>query len=1172
MSKVIFKMKFEHPNLKSSASKNSSHVMYIATRPGADKSLTQSDLEKELKKGVENLDSDNELYAKYIAERPNSHGLFGPDGIENPKEIQEIFENHDSFVWRGIISLKEIDAKEIGFIDKDKWQEMLRKKLPDIGEKMGIPYDNLKWVGAIHMEKGHPHAHVMIWEDVPKKHIGIISGKKIVDIRKLLTDEIFEGERMSLLSEKNIMRDVVNDLAEGDVSKASRIIKDVKDLSEELDLIVGNVGPVGVEPRLYSEQEIKISMMVKDLATIMPGKGRVALKFMPIDVKDKVGEIADYVLAQPGFQESLLKHLNAVEELTKIYTGKPDDIQKAKDNAYKDIRDRVSQTILKGAVESMKENWLIVDNDLSKEAVIFINRLDGVINLKPENKAVFEKIAVGLMNIGHDDDTIMGILKDFTQKESLSISEEDIKKTLEVLNSNPTLREGISQLSPNKKIDYFLSTMKLSGVVEKDAYEHLFDVAHKDRLKLDGEMKRLSSEGLFTIEDDRFMLTDKGVTEVLKIKELDSLEKKLFNLFEDNNDLSSPEKVEGLSFDDLIDNKDVFSLVIDTDPEELKLSKFDAKVRNYFGEENRITISELEEFIYEQYSDEDTSKADQEFDIVKNRIDKLALNGFVNFDKDSGIYLFAEEWEKHFEYREEQGSWNYKDESLEELGISTEIEFTLYDANLTLGYIDRCENGMLELDELQNTLYKEIVNKTAVKQFNDISDLFEMPGKSIIEKYVVKDEDGLLSASKDGSELSKSIHALKKVFDKIEGPVTESAIRKVCSSDAEYTSTMTLVNKLSVEHDEAVMITKDNSYLINPKHDAINKLMFHLYKEGGSFKVEDLKSVLEKNIPNKEAISQFKYLSRRLNALKEQGYLIGEGNTFSITHKGIEKRKDLLQPQRGLLKKKIAYLTRLGLLKQEGVLIKTTNLYNSYMKKTALSKEKGIERFSALLSKDVLSLVERTRDNVDVAKIERVDQKRIRGKYMTTKYEDIETSYTAIRSHSGVVDTSAKTISNVSRTLMLGGMNSEDVKKVVSHWNEKNQYMSQDKFDELFDKVDKGIRDDLKWGRTTIINKEDWDDTFKSLGVSEEKIPKWMYKGENWTSFKKNHGLSFVSDMWKSMFSEFEKQKMITDMKANSMRKQLSKQSAMSSKSARVEQGKKNKDRGSIGKDDDLEM
>lgn len=377
MSKVIFKMSFKHPNLKDTRSKNMSHVEYISTRPGTDKTITEADLKKELEKGIEDLSSSNEVYAKYINERPKSHGLFGQNGLEDLEKIKKELYNAKSFVWRGIISLKEDDAKKLGYLKKEQWQDMLRKKIPDMAAEMGISITNLRWVGAVHMEKGHPHAHIMLWEKDPQRTVGVVNNKTINNIRKMFTDEIFEEERFQLMNERTIMRELIRDLAKDNISKASQLIREVRNSGKELNVFLDDLNKEGVPPKLYSEEEKILFDKIDKLANKLPGKGRIALKYMPEEVKNEVREIADYLLQQPEMAASLAKNLNAMEKLTRMYTEKEDAIEKARINAYNDIRDRICQIILKGAVESQKNNFLYVDEELSKKAVDFIkNNID----------------------------------------------------------------------------------------------------------------------------------------------------------------------------------------------------------------------------------------------------------------------------------------------------------------------------------------------------------------------------------------------------------------------------------------------------------------------------------------------------------------------------------------------------------------------------------------------------------------------------------------------------------------------------------------------------------------------------------------------------------------------------------------------------------------------------
>ena len=489
VSNVIFKMSFKHPNLKDTSSKNVGHVNYIATRSGVDKTLTESDLQKELEKGVEDLPSDDGIYLKYINERPRSHGLFSQNGLEDPGVVQKEIANIESFVWRGIVSLKEDDAKDLGYLSKDKWQDMLRKAMPDAATKMDIEVTNLRWVGAIHMEKGHPHAHVMLWEKRPTKLVGILNNKSLNEIRKIFTDEIFQDERFLLMNEKNTMRDLIKDLARDDVCDAVELLKEIRATGRELNDLFNGIDRAGIAPRLFNEQEKVIAEKLNILATQLPGKGRIALKFMPENIKEEVGAIADYLLQQPIMAASLEKNLKSAEELTRMYTGKNEAIQKARDNAYKDVRDRISQVILKGSVESQRDNSFYVNQELSLKAVDSIKAMENKINLIPEQTKVLNRICVALIRTGHQNQEIFNHLKTFMGKEHINYPDKLIQTIIDQAEDDTGDSQSLNTISSAKNSNLYLLTLKIAGYTEQDAILKINDAIRGGNLDRDKPQK-----------------------------------------------------------------------------------------------------------------------------------------------------------------------------------------------------------------------------------------------------------------------------------------------------------------------------------------------------------------------------------------------------------------------------------------------------------------------------------------------------------------------------------------------------------------------------------------------------------------------------------------------------------------------------------------------------------
>ncbi|WP_051273732.1 MobP3 family relaxase, partial [Desulfotruncus alcoholivorax] len=349
MPPFVLKIKFYKPG-GDNCGKNAAHVNYIATRPGADRGdINIGDRDSELRKDDFELDSPAG-HVKYAAERPRSHGLFGAD--EKPPDLEEVREElgqHDGIVWRFVLSLREDMAKRMGYIDRKSWENALRAGVPEAAQAMGIPESNLRWVAAYHAEAGHPHVHLVMWEKETHRNRGVLSPGERRDVRKAFIRSIYAAERSRLGVEKTAIRDMVRDVARGEMDRVNELIVRVKSEHQVVQAMDG--GAAGVVPRLSDDDREDLAGLVENLAKIMPGKGRVALKYMPEEVKAGAREIADWILSKPGFSASSVRYREIAREMAGHYTSQEQKLNQAEENAYSDLRDRVSQLVLKTAAQ-----------------------------------------------------------------------------------------------------------------------------------------------------------------------------------------------------------------------------------------------------------------------------------------------------------------------------------------------------------------------------------------------------------------------------------------------------------------------------------------------------------------------------------------------------------------------------------------------------------------------------------------------------------------------------------------------------------------------------------------------------------------------------------------------------------------------------------------------------
>lgn len=171
MSKVISKVRCYNPNQSDTTKGNINHLFYIARRKMAlanENCITTFGVVE----GVEVERVSVQKLAKIVGEKSDSK----------------------TNIYRGMISLKESDALELGFDKQVEWKEMMERNIYDIAKTLGIPPLNSQWIGAVHWKKNNPHIHYILWDKAQQINDCYISTKQQIAIKNLVTKDIFEGE------------------------------------------------------------------------------------------------------------------------------------------------------------------------------------------------------------------------------------------------------------------------------------------------------------------------------------------------------------------------------------------------------------------------------------------------------------------------------------------------------------------------------------------------------------------------------------------------------------------------------------------------------------------------------------------------------------------------------------------------------------------------------------------------------------------------------------------------------------------------------------------------------------------------------------------------------------------------------------------------------------------
>lgn len=469
---VISKIRVDNPNEKGTKIKNYNSLHYIATREGVDltrlkvpiENLSKEDID--LNEAGEELilkEADSETYLKYIAHRPRSHGLFGNIDTENFSDVSRLLNKQSDKkknIYKGIISLSEIDGQALGYNNVEKWNLLLKSIMPDIAQELGLSPNNITWVAAFHAEQKHPHVHYMLWDNrdiIQEARITIPQQKACRDIcqNAIFTDEnekiiklVTEAERKEIYKLQNASRKDITDYFKSIFNNNTDV---PGELTEKLP------------DRLSPEEHEQLRTYYKNLMERLPGKGRIAYEFMPPDCKAEVDRITELFLKRPDVKAEYDRYMQAVKDIHNILGKTKREITKAREDSVKDLYNRTGNIILKGILGIREEVLSMKKEDEKNEEVITnndfeVNQLDDISD--SEDYFYINE------NVGIREDE-----PEFIINEKDTYTNSINKKDKEVRSS----RED----NPFKKEDYLLKKLEKTHTDTKNAEKSIASAVYK---------------------------------------------------------------------------------------------------------------------------------------------------------------------------------------------------------------------------------------------------------------------------------------------------------------------------------------------------------------------------------------------------------------------------------------------------------------------------------------------------------------------------------------------------------------------------------------------------------------------------------------------------------------------------------------------------------------------
>ena len=342
MSNVFFQLETLNPNFRTTYFKVKNYTEYIAN-------------------------------SEFVIRNENtSHGLFGKVKEFEEIQIEENIEPLKNYitelarnkipVFRGIISLKEFDAGRLEYYEQEKWKNLLEDRLPSIAEKLNVKYENLEYIGAVHVEEGHPHFQFMIWSREKRNYY--IDYKIKNKLRLEFTNIIFREDLLPIYQEK--------DLSKKNITSENYILSELKKVTSDEKLLnelmkyEKDFNQTKRIKALLKDSDVKniVDLLIELKNDLKQTEGSIKYQYLKKypDIIKKVDNISNAVInSSLQCQAEIDKYIKAKQKLVEFQYSNKDKLEEAKEQA----RIEAEQEIIKligNQILDIERKWLNKDN------------------------------------------------------------------------------------------------------------------------------------------------------------------------------------------------------------------------------------------------------------------------------------------------------------------------------------------------------------------------------------------------------------------------------------------------------------------------------------------------------------------------------------------------------------------------------------------------------------------------------------------------------------------------------------------------------------------------------------------------------------------------------------------------------------------------------------------
>ena len=308
--------------------------------------------------------------SKYVLKNQNtSHGLFGIvkefPNIQNEENIEPIINYIDELaknrvpIYRGYISLREYDAERLGYYEQDKWKNLLENRLPSIAKKMNIKLEDIQYLGAVHIEEGHPHFQFFVWSKKQKINY-FVKYKEINKLRNEFTNDVFREDLLLIYQEKDLVKK--NITSENYILNELKKVTSNEKLIQELLNYEKNYNQSRKIRALLKDSEVKniVDLLIDLKKDLKQTTGSIKYQYLMKypDIINKLNNISNTIIdSSVQCKIEIEKYIKAKQKLEEFKYSNKEKLEQAMAKAKEEAQEEVIK-LIGNQILDIERKWL----------------------------------------------------------------------------------------------------------------------------------------------------------------------------------------------------------------------------------------------------------------------------------------------------------------------------------------------------------------------------------------------------------------------------------------------------------------------------------------------------------------------------------------------------------------------------------------------------------------------------------------------------------------------------------------------------------------------------------------------------------------------------------------------------------------------------------------------